>query len=723
MNSTKPAKKRKPGRLLTILLALAILSIPAVFNDCSVKNWEAPSWETEFVLPLTNSVQDLADIANDSTIVITDSGKFNITMEQEIEEKEVGEENLKVQGQEKRFSTSIGNISLKSPGEEATDPITLADLIPSSVLQQFVGLPYSLIPAVEIQDPTTGEKMIKRSVQFANYEYTTIDTGYIRLTVENNTVLPLGPPLIIQLVDQDDKFVLTGNLIAADTFHVAIPPGGSDSVILSLTGKTMSNEMEVQISGSTGSGAGLDGTFQSGDEQSYFIVKTFISDMSVKSAQAVVPSQRFSDHSFVSVEDSTKIVSATVNTGTISLDIKNNLPVDALINISSPYFTKDGSPFSYQLALNIRENLSDEIDLSGYKLVNPSGGLIDSVGFNVDVLTIASDSTDSDPDTLATITNADSISTSISLSELTFNAIEGVLPETEVEIPKIEQELGFDFPEGFGNISLGNVIFDLTILNEVNIPVSLELDIKGWNDEGDTVAIEVNETINPGGGPGNPDSTLIRLDKDGVNGVLPASGNTIVDLVNLLPDKIEVTGKATVGDGVTVGSVSKDDRIWGKVKLTAPLSLSLGETKLDTDPEELDLDEDARKNLTENVKESKIVIVTENHVPLGGEVNFYFASDTTKIFDQPLLKIPKTGIIEMRPAPVNDDGIVNKSIIDTLKIEMSEDDMQIFNNTPLYFATRIHLPGTEGKVVQVLPTDYIRIKAYLTAKILVDFED
>ena len=74
------------------------------------------------------------------------------------------------------------------------------------------------------------------------------------------------------------------------------------------------------------------------------------------------------DSNSISIDDSTKIETATIKTGELVLDIENNIGIVADIEFKINEFVKNGSTLDTTLSLSSSDNASYTIDLSYYDL-------------------------------------------------------------------------------------------------------------------------------------------------------------------------------------------------------------------------------------------------------------------------------------------------------------------------------------------------------------------
>ncbi|MEE9162675.1 MAG: hypothetical protein V3U35_06855, partial [Candidatus Neomarinimicrobiota bacterium] len=208
-----------------------------------------------------------------------------------------------------------------------------------------------------------------------------------------------------------------------------------------------------------------------------------------------------------------------------------------------------------------------------------------------------------------------------------------------------------NIPAGFAGFEFGRLSLSLLLYNEIDLPVSLDLRLVGRTLEGDSVSVPIVAPINYPNAPGAPidngDTTVTRIILDG-NSVttywLPegvqdtnfawwdttaaAEGGTIVDVLNLPPDIIEVAGAAEVeGEGV----VEAGKGIWGEFELIAPFAFIIPQdiSFLPVAPIPMaPMDEDTREQILTALLSATLTSQVESHIPIGGKISM-LASDST----------------------------------------------------------------------------------------------
>ncbi|UCD39139.1 MAG: hypothetical protein JSW54_06570 [Fidelibacterota bacterium] len=214
-------------------------------------------------------------------------------------------------------------------------------------------------------------------------------------------------------------------------------------------------------------------------------------------------------------------------------------------------------------------------------------------------------------------------------------------------------------PTGFAGFQFGRLSLSLLLRNEIRLPVQLDLQLTGITLEGDSAAVPINPYINYPGVPqantpsnisppannGDTAYTLIVMDETSVRTywltqggtdrsaawdsvITPASNGTIVDVLNLPPDIIEVSGAAVV-EGAGVVEAGKG--IWGDFQLLAPFAFILPQdiSFLPVDPIPWEpMDESAREQIRTALLSASLTSSVQTKFPIAGKISMLASDDT-----------------------------------------------------------------------------------------------
>jgi hypothetical protein len=299
-----------------------------------------------------------------------------------------------------------------------------------------------------------------------------------------------------------------------------------------------------------------------------------------------------------------------IQDGGIVLNFFNGLPVAAVVTVSMDDFTAGGQPLAAAYNVQSGAVLDQQfIDLSGY--------MLDVSSQDVEVL-VQMDLEDSG-EQLHDMISSDFVEVELSAQQLLFSTVTASLNIIE-EFPAIEEEVLEDAPIELSGLAFLDALFTLTFQNypftvRPNITISV-------SKEDITQSLVVDEVL-----PANTVSSIV-LDKNGVNSTPPATGVTIVDLLNTVPERFTVTGTLQItGDAVTVqrGNDYNIDYVFD-----LPLEYQL-ESSVYDDVHDLTIDDDARDIIADNLVNIELSGEIYNQSAFSGTLSAYVGVVSTSV--------------------------------------------------------------------------------------------
>ena len=469
-------------------------------------------WSTTLEIPLIKDEITLETLAEDSLISIEGLGEyfqdgtisdsiFVYHKKIDIEKVEVGNrleidpistnfnqsiDDVTVAGVEKNISSSVGIISLGDIESAGTDPFVFSDIYPN-----ILDIPNGesvAIPAFEI-DP------IINPFSFDDFGYAEFSGGILDITITNNMVIPLGPPILIQLreVSESDTIDISGGSIQFDELINA--NDGSATGSLDLSGITLPGDILVQVSGNCLGTSGIPILIDESAKNSSFTVNIGGSDMEVTSATAKIPEQLIEEAGVMNLEpDSNKVVRATINSGNLIIDVDNYMELSSILNISIPnLLSPNGDIFITEIDISgSTEDIIDVTNMTNYSLnMDPDS---QSINYNYNVLTLDTG------DELVPITSADSIIVQIRLegdqtgSDITFSEFQGYLnQDAMVDSNKINLETVTRVDQA--TLSTGNL--KLSITNNIGIEALINFSLEEFTKNGETLDTTFSMSSDP----------------------------------------------------------------------------------------------------------------------------------------------------------------------------------------------------------------------------------
>jgi hypothetical protein len=670
----------------SVALSVILIYLTLVGIQCSFKKPTTPSWDVDVTIPLISKVFTMVEIVKDESSIIVDStGLLALEIESDLDTFYVGDQ-LKINSLQENFSSELGSFSVDSPGTESTS-VALRD-----IFDQADALDGSMV----VVPPFSFATESKALTPYDNFEYVTIDTGYIRLRVFNSLVIPLGSPLTLEIWDST-----TDTLVLSNTAAVQILPGESAQFLIDLSGSRLPNALSIKL---TGASPGSGGNEVLVDANSTFTVDAEISNLLVIEASAKIPSQIVSRQDNIILTDSLVVTEADIESGNLRISIGGTFPLAAWIICELPDFQSSaGSVLTDSVFIAPGSPAQLVLNLDNYQLrpVNQTANFSEQ-NFQVNWTVRTIDTGDQ----FIEVTSSDFVRADIFVDEMRLSRVTGRLGNQDINVT--QESIDFDISADLDSIFFETATLELYIDNGINFPASIDFTIDGQNESGASSELRITGDIQPALQPGIPVTSVIVVDQQNSN---------LGEFISIFPTSIRIVGQVRFGDETWVGTVSKNDYVNGKVKIKAPLSLKLPPQSIESDVNELDIDEDTRAEIEDNLSSGRFFAEIENHLPLGAAVEFVFSQNETTIFQNPILQI---GPIEVDAGFVDASGSVKDAVTSEINLDLTEDEMRTFLQSPLYAALKVSVDGTNGDFVQIRDSDYIMVKSYGKIKLKIN---
>lgn len=649
---------------------IVFLVVALLLSACSIKDFQAPEFDKKISLPLLDEryyASDIADTTDDYIIAVgNDSMEFSIT--EDIETQKVGDA-LKIEIEPQTYIEKLGKIKVDSTGtaQANVDISTVTGTIEGSPVPPMYDLP----PLSTVFTPFSNQ----------NIEYVVIDSGYAYLTVYNGTEIPLSsayPEHYMTL-----KICSEGEQVIEYTFEGSLNPYSTITDSVDLSGKTVyatNNTLELTL---TTDGTGDEpASINEGDSVT---VKFNIGRMQVSEASAKLPEQYEELNEAYSIIDQTgeiQLKEAVIDSCICALNLENTFPSTANISIIfDELFDTSGDNYQFDINIPAHSSTNTSLDLSGFEI--SSGAILDSLHFQFVINTEPTDG-------FVEIATTDYVFTSISLGEVKFEKILGIVNNKKIELEDVEEEIDIeDLPENMeGILEFQNVKLIITINNGIDLGCSLYGRLRGYNDDtGDSAAVVIqNEYIQPSG------PTAIIID-EGVS-----------ELINIIPQRI-------VGDSLYVivggeNTITSEDSISGSFTLRTPFEFIIKDKEgiRPDSVEHVEMDEDARETIGDHLNEVTLVLTAENTFPFGARIDVYFATEEDSVYESPDYCVDSLIVIRCESG---DEPFTTK---------LGRDAIEVFTNPDVYIGVELAVQGTDGDSVILRPNDNIHFYGYLTVE-------
>lgn len=288
--------------------------------------------------------------------------------------------------------------------------------------------------------------------------------------------------------------------------------------------------------------------------------------------------------------------------------------------------------------------ISKSWKLDGYTFANPGNPDVALTTLNIDMRAVLTEQ-----QTIIPLDGSDlgSFDIGVQVTEFHFDSLQANLIQS---FPPTTQQMS-GIPQGFTGMAFTDVRIEFEMLNQIQLPVNLDIALVGVDGFGDTSRVTVLANV---GSPANAldtIKTIIRLWKYGTTTftyaspgdsvwtdsvtVAPGVGETtIVDLLSSNPANISVDAAAAIdGRGKIVVGAS----IGGSYRLIAPFEVRMDEMTF-IPGTQAPLDEMTHENrslIRNSLIQASMNTNVTNHIPVGGEISilqsnqFYFPLNTT----------------------------------------------------------------------------------------------
>jgi len=346
---------------------LILGTLLAFIAGCSMKvpsEADLPSWFIDLQVPLIQDTFYADELLEDSLITkipyegLNDSIFAFQDTSQKIERVEVGDQ-LEIDNIEQSFSQSIDDVTVDGSERSYSSDLDTVGVDPvNKSVQNEIGLitlddtePTSTDPIVftelfDLSSVPEGAQTtipqanpiptIYRNLSFDDFEQARFSDGRLPITIHNDLVIELGAPITVRLLQTDSTIISNA---AGDTakavWNTGIASETSSTREIILADQTLPGEIIIKITGVVCGSGSQTVTNNATTRNSSFYVEAQALDLTVRSATAVVPAQTIDTTSTIELAESeNKLRRATVLNGNLAIDITNNLPIDANLQLT-----------------------------------------------------------------------------------------------------------------------------------------------------------------------------------------------------------------------------------------------------------------------------------------------------------------------------------------------------------------------------------------------------
>jgi hypothetical protein len=655
-----------------LMLGLLVAVVALTLMQCTVKKPEAPTWDTQFTLPLVNRTYGMVEIIDkidqEGISIDADSGVI-FSVSEDIDTVLLDADELTTADLSYSLTEQLGPIDLAAP---VVPPTTL-------LITQVGGLA-TYLPGVV---PATSFAITPNLPTISSLSSANVTSGAVYVVVDND----LGFEITAESVELWDLYF--NHSLGYQTFSAPIPNGGVDSVRYDLGGQTISNDFEVRITASTPGG-----TVLSTADKSITTTVRFDGDITVSAATAEIPALSRSYFQAVELGESDLVYSATLSSGTVQLSITNLTNLSANLDVTLPDIIDNGQPLRLQPTVGPSSTQVVTADLEGYD-VQPADL---SVPQNIRVEIVAA--MPGSGSQHVAISQSNQFLVTASLRDLTFGTVTGLFSSVGSTLEPSQHHI--EVPDGFDSVQMVSAVLTLKIDNGVELSGNLDLTISGNNGK----TLNILGSIAPGTSQASVMTNLID--------------STVADFLSPLPSQITISGSASFGDGFSVGTISAGDFVHAGVEIIAPFEVIIPETSIEPDIESEEIDQDNVDAITDHVNEARLVYNVTNRLPIGVRVNLYLSGDSATVISNPQLSFIDQIFVTAAPTI----GSLASDTVSTGEqvLVIDNDDIQILTNDTLYIGTELVLEDSNGLPVKLTAADWLKVTGRIEVEYRFDGE-
>ena len=498
-----------------------LIFLAIFFTSCALEKPDPdklPVWSTTLEVPIIQTTIDLNKFLEDSLITTfpVEEGEdsifvFNKTIE--LDSVEVGDK-LKIDPIEKSFvqfasavtvdssttsftieydsvgldditaiiDAEIGLIELDNIGAEETDPISFADVMPTSLVMAIETAITAAGGTAEVLVDTVALIPQQKSVSFDSFTSATLNSGYIDVKIINNLFIPLGAPIYVDIKNN------IGTQIFQLTWDMEIAAGDSATAIQDVSGMSLPGSMLVEVSGTSNGSQGQQVAVTTADMSSTFTVGLTAREFQVTQASAVVSAQSIADSSSITLDPSETLVEeAVISKGNFEITVTNSLPLTGMVSLTIPslYFGSTDSTFKQNFNLPTDTLTISPVDMTGWTMTMDLGDQFLNYHYLI---------TTADTDTnIVTISQTDNVELDLGITDIYFSSLTGEI-ESQTIIEGGDVNIESESQIQSATISEGQM--DLVISNNIGGVADVQLTVPELVLNG--TGLDTVLTINPG---------------------------------------------------------------------------------------------------------------------------------------------------------------------------------------------------------------------------------
>jgi hypothetical protein len=670
-----------------ILTAAAFTIILIVAAGCEIQDPALPTFSTRLSVPIGSHEITVSELIEDQDYLYA-GGDSVLTFQIDGDTTSVVLDlDLSADLEGQNIDAEIGLISLP-----ASDPLIFGFLL-EDIFPGAGSLPPGPVPVPAFDFDLESDPSIIEDIESAH-----IASGELRFVLRNNLPIPMSGTSAPEQISIDLIEPFSGAILTSAVFESAIAPGDTATAVADLAGVTLPSSVAIALVGGSAGGFAADGLApEDGLEVSLELV-----DVTMDAATAVIDAQVFSDGGTIDLPNDLQVMTATLATGEISIDLGNDLPIDCLVVLEFPDIQlASGAPATLNIDLPAGGTNSAVMDLAQAVISADAGATLSELTWSITASSAGSEGT------AVTIAATDRLNATLAPTTLTFAEVTGYIPEETFALDPTSEEL--DLPDELDGLQLTSATLTLEIFNGTGVGGTLDISLLGTSADGSSSTLAAVAQI--AADDAKDMRTVVTLDETNSN---------IAEFLSTMPETVTLSGEMRIGGPDQIGTIRPGDSArltWG---LDAPLRLMITESQLDQAPIALDLDTDTREQLDEHLVQADVIAEVSNHFPFAVELFIQVGPDSTAAVNDPELVI---GPLSVEAGSLdNVGGWVSQAVTSQLEIALSTNDIRAFTRPGAFTAVVAHIMGTNGEEIVVRIGDKLNIRGAISAEILISDE-
>lgn len=678
---------------LTFPLVAVFLLTACIKDKYKPKNFMSPDWEQGFGIPVSTFNITLKNlITEDSTLIFNPDSSIKIAFAQDSLAEQSVADIIDIPSQAPSTqSLKLGEISIENftTGRAIVLSDLLVNLSPTTA-NAISALNGFTAPFPAITPQAGGTYPMPALTAFSTVNFA---SGSLDFTLINGYPMPLDS-LVFQLSN-------VGGASLGFARFGGVLPGATQTRSISLAGKTMDNDIEVNITKIESNGNPTPSLISLASQ---LTINATGNNLTVVGGVVRIPSQEFAadtNNVDFATTDNEELYEIDLKDGEINFNFQSTISEPIRIIVSLPGILKNNVPIldSIDVASNATTAWTIDLTNATIDLTTNSAQPFNQIPVIVQAKLVSSG-------TLKPIDSSNALNVSYGFQDIDFSYIEGYFGQKSIAIDPGELELDLAFLRELG----GDFLFaspdvKLKIANSIGAPIRLGLNMTGKSAANGNVSLNAAPSLLP----------YPTIPGTSANGIVSFNNTNsqIAQLLSLPPDTITYGGTVLLNPAGNAGPnfLTDNSKIRIDMEMELPLELSAGNLRFaDTS----DFDGASTFNSDGEgmqIVGAKLILQNTNRFPFDINLDLTWLDSTgTQVYS--------TTVPFVSAAPVDASGRVIQASKGTATVDLNAAVIQNLKNAKRMALTFRMNTGNGGTTVAKLYTDYsLAIRILIEAKV------